>query len=89
MRRQAWRLSGDAYAVHPGDKPWISEMYGYSFGAAKADVWHKYHHHSHDLPRLPAHWCAAHVASLSHLNRSMACKSICWDCRHLLLTRPM
>ena len=43
MCLQAWRLSGDAYAVHPGDKPWISEMYGYSFGAAKADVWHKYH----------------------------------------------
>ena len=41
--RQAWQLSGDAYATHPGDKPWISEMYGYSFGAAKADVWHKYH----------------------------------------------
>jgi len=40
---QAWQLSGDAYATHPGDKPWISEMYGYSFGAAKADVWHKYH----------------------------------------------
>ena len=23
-----------------GDKPWISEMYGYSFGCAKAGVWH-------------------------------------------------
>ena len=40
---QAWKLSGDVYATHPGDKPWISEMYGYSFGAAKANVWHKYH----------------------------------------------
>lgn len=39
---QAWHLSGDVYATHPGDKPWISEMYGYSFGAAKADVWHKW-----------------------------------------------
>lgn len=28
------------YATHPGDKPWISEMYGYAFGAAKAGVWH-------------------------------------------------
>ncbi|GFH05540.1 ShKT domain-containing protein, partial [Haematococcus lacustris] len=37
---QAYRLSGDVYAIHPGDKPWISEMYGYAFGAAKADVWH-------------------------------------------------
>lgn len=40
---QAWNLTGDVYSIHPGDKPWISEMYGYSFGAAKADVWHKYH----------------------------------------------
>jgi hypothetical protein len=37
----AWKLSGDAYATKPGDKPWISEMYGYSFACAKADVWHK------------------------------------------------
>lgn len=41
---QAWELSGDSYATHPGDKPWISEMYGYSFGAAKANVWHTCHH---------------------------------------------
>lgn len=36
----AWRLSGDQYATQPGDKPWISEMYGYAYGCAKADVWH-------------------------------------------------
>jgi hypothetical protein len=30
------------YSKQRGDKPWISEMYGYSFGAAKAGVWHKY-----------------------------------------------
>lgn len=40
---QAWNLTGDVYSTHPGDKPWISEMYGYSFGAAKANVWHRYH----------------------------------------------
>lgn len=39
---EAWRLSGDVYATHPGDKPWISEMYGYAFGAAKAGVWHRW-----------------------------------------------
>jgi hypothetical protein len=39
---QAWRLTGDVYSKKRGDKPWISEMYGYSFGAAKAGVWHKY-----------------------------------------------
>jgi hypothetical protein len=38
---QAWRLSGDVYAVHPGDKPWISEMYGYIFSAAKHNMWHQ------------------------------------------------
>lgn len=38
---QAWHLTGDVYSKKAGDKPWISEMYGYSFGAAKAGVWHK------------------------------------------------
>mgnify|MGYP001810787274 CR=1 FL=1 len=38
---QAWHLTGDVYAKKPGDKPWISEMYGYSFGAAKAGVRHR------------------------------------------------
>ncbi len=39
---EAWHLSGDSYSTHPGDKPWISEMYGYAFGASTADVWHKW-----------------------------------------------
>ena len=38
---QAWNTTGDSYAVNPGDKPWISEMYGYSYACAAADVWHK------------------------------------------------
>ena len=37
----AWRFSGDIFAKKPGDKPWIAEMYGYSFGAAAANVWHQ------------------------------------------------
>ena len=36
----AWTLSGDVFTKQPGDKPWIAEMYGYSYAAAKADVWH-------------------------------------------------
>jgi peptidyl serine alpha-galactosyltransferase len=40
----AWNETGDDYAKTPGTKPWIAEMYGYSFGAAKADVWHKVDH---------------------------------------------
>ncbi|PSC69020.1 peptidyl serine alpha-galactosyltransferase [Micractinium conductrix] len=35
----AWNLTGDVYA-HEDEPPWIAEMYGYSFGAAKTDVWH-------------------------------------------------
>ncbi len=38
---EAWRFSGDIFAKRAGDKPWIAEMYGYSFGAASADVWHQ------------------------------------------------
>lgn len=37
----AWNTTGDSYSIHPGDKPWISEMYGYSYACAAADVWHK------------------------------------------------
>ena len=39
---QAWTLSGDSYTPNPGDKPWISEMYGFSYGCAKADIWHEF-----------------------------------------------
>ncbi|KAG1663022.1 hypothetical protein FOA52_016037 [Chlamydomonas sp. UWO 241] len=47
----AYKYSGDVYAIHPGDKPWISEMYGYAYGAAKADVWHKWDTHSMIYPQ--------------------------------------
>lgn len=39
---QAYADSGDT-ASKKGDRIWIAEMYGYSFGAAKSDVWHKWH----------------------------------------------
>lgn len=39
---EAWRLAGDQYVKGPGDKPWISEMYGYAFAAAKSNVWHRW-----------------------------------------------
>lgn len=28
--------------VEKGGKPWISEMYGYAFAAAKSNVWHRW-----------------------------------------------
>ncbi|BDA49070.1 Peptidyl serine alpha-galactosyltransferase [Coccomyxa sp. Obi] len=37
---KAWNLTGDIHTSEPGSKPWIAEMYGYIFGAAKANVWH-------------------------------------------------
>jgi hypothetical protein len=37
---EAWRLAGDFYATKRGDRPWISEMYGYSFAAAKLGLRH-------------------------------------------------
>jgi hypothetical protein len=59
---QAYKYSGDVYAIHPGDKPWISEMYGYSFGAAKADVWHKWDTHSMIYPQyVPSGTCECGV----------------------------
>ncbi|CAL5224706.1 g7434 [Coccomyxa viridis] len=36
----AWNTSGDSYTTEPGLKPWIAEMYGYSFGCSSVDVWH-------------------------------------------------
>ena len=36
----AWKLSGDVFTKKPGDKPWIAEMYGYSYAAARANIWH-------------------------------------------------
>ncbi|CAK0787529.1 hypothetical protein CVIRNUC_010749 [Coccomyxa viridis] len=40
----AWNSSGDSYTTHAGMKPWIAEMYGYSFGCSSADVWHHTDH---------------------------------------------
>ncbi len=34
---QAWRLTNDLL-VEPGGRPWIAEMYGFSFGAASVGV---------------------------------------------------
>jgi len=52
---EAYRLSGDVYAIHPGDKPWISEMYGYAFGAAKSNVWHHWDSTSMIYPQYEPH----------------------------------
>ncbi|KAL6753820.1 peptidyl serine alpha-galactosyltransferase [Haematococcus lacustris] len=51
--KDAWRLSGDQY-VEKGGKPWISEMYGYVYGAAKMDVWHRWDMHAMHYPTYQA-----------------------------------
>lgn len=38
--REVWFKMGDAYVTEENPRPWISEMYGYSFGAAHAGVDH-------------------------------------------------
>jgi hypothetical protein len=47
---QAWHLSGDFYSKKKGDKPWISEMYGYVFGAAKLGIRHRWDEQSMIYP---------------------------------------
>ena len=39
-RLQAWNSTGDTAARKPGDRPWIAEMYGWAFAAAKLGLWH-------------------------------------------------
>ncbi len=41
LAAQAWNLTGDEFTKHPGERSWMSEMYGYSYGAAIAGVWHR------------------------------------------------
>ncbi len=82
---QAWRLSGDQYAIHPGDKPWISEMYGYSYGAAKADVWHIAAHGAMEYPEYELAgvflcWC---VFVLVYLCWCM-CVGVCVQVEHVM-----
>lgn len=38
---EAYRLCGDS-SVKKGERPWISEMYGYVFAAANNSVWHNW-----------------------------------------------
>ena len=37
---EVWTRMGDAYVTKENPRPWISEMYGYVFGAARAGVDH-------------------------------------------------
>ena len=47
---KAWHLSGDFYSKRAGNKPWISEMYGYAFGAASLGIRHAWDEESMVYP---------------------------------------
>lgn len=47
---QAWHLTNDL-TVEKGGRPWISEMYGFSFGSAKAGVTYEWHRTAMIYPR--------------------------------------
>lgn len=65
---QAWNLTGDAFTHNPGDKPWISEMYGYSFGTASAGVWHHVDYEAMLYPGYTTY--GAYLPSSRHLPAS-------------------
>ena len=46
---QAWNLTGDEFTQRPGERSWMSEMYGYAYGAAVAGVWHRKMDYTHSL----------------------------------------
>lgn len=69
---QAYKDSGDTAAKKHGDRIWIAEMYGYAFGAANLDIWHKW---SHNFMLYPAYTPSCEPA----------CMLTCWlACRGCL-----
>ena len=69
---QAWNLTGDSFTHNPGDKPWISEMYGYAFGTASADVWHNV---DYEAMLYPGYTTFGEEPSLGGSSCSMHCMS--------------
>lgn len=53
--RNFWFRLGDAYVTEEHPRPWISEMYGYSFGSAAAGVDHMVDHMMMLYPTYPPH----------------------------------
>ena len=51
--RKFWFRLGDAYVTEDHPRPWISEMYGYSFGSAAAGVDHMVDHNLMLYPTYP------------------------------------
>ena len=75
--RQAWTLSGDSYTPHPGDRPWIAEMYGYSYGAAKAGIAHEWVENALLYPGDPTD-CAPRLLPPSFHSRTAAQLEQAW-----------
>jgi len=83
--QQAWTLSGDSYTPHPGDRPWIAEMYGYSYGAAKAGIAHEWVENALLYPGDPTDCAPSASAPLVPVQRQSSSTiknqawSACWD----------
>lgn len=80
---QAYKDSGDT-ASKKGDRIWIAEMYGYSFGAAKTNVWHKWHH---DFMLYPSYTpsCETHTACVANVQLLLWLAA--WTMHRALATR--
>jgi hypothetical protein len=97
---QAYKDSGDT-ASKKGDRIWIAEMYGYSFGAAKSDVWHIWkedfmlypsytpnREHSHHVVLLCVHLDQHVLMIRPALGASTTGLAFHCDCCELPLLRP-
>ena len=84
---QAWTLSGDSYTPHPGDRPWIAEMYGYSYGAAKAGIAHEWVENALLYPGDATDCTLAATASMVPMPISKASASMAADQNSFGLTR--
>ena len=61
-------MTGDEFVRRPGERSWMSEMYGYAYGAAAAGVWHRKMDYTHSLLPGYAALCARAVPVRSMQN---------------------
>eukprot|EP00775_Hariotina_reticulata_P011815 gene11815-11959_t len=59
---EAYKDSGDDAGSKPGDRIWIAEMYGYTFGAANLDIWHRW---ADDFMMYPT-YTPSHIYNVIH-----------------------
>lgn len=72
---EAYRLAGDDFVKKKGDKPWVSEMYGYTFAAAKANVWH----YMDTTSMLYPSYTPTAIPKLMHYGLEIPIEGYSWD----------